>query len=674
MASRIYVVGAGVSVDAPSSIPPAFLILDEVLKWIADVDQKLASEIRACVFLKPTANPFSLLQFEAIIEAIGNVVGDILPTLTEIAKFGAPNLTHHVLAREIARGARVITTNFDTRIETACALAGIDPALQVLNLTSPTVSNACRLLKLHGSFRPALEAPWATLLRIGNAGIGFSRFPQLEPWFRTHSAGGELIVLGYSASDHFDVVPLIETATQSVSINWMHYDPAALVPLVNVIDRGVPPSVPLREASFSDQTLATLKYRVPQATIRQIVARSVPAALRLLSVDIGDEKEASSASAPESLWTQNLQSFREALQSIPLAPDHFEQLALVLLQDDAFGGHLGPEFGEEPEPEPAVHGLGDRMFAETELASVPKDRDADAGGSSGIDGSSLPPEEAAHHWTLVAADEARRHRFGPFAQAALSMVDALCASGEIVAFRADQMRAMVLSDGFHNASVVGDQSGMRQILRLAQEWFARSGHLTLGIGALVMAARLYHFEATCQGESTSRHHAIIGGLRAAETATYFALRTGRTDTTREAVWLYAFFLEHAGQRATALGVLERFLPWASDDDMETRGFTLGNIHGLLLRQSDWKQASACLSRMIAIPARKWKSKAIFVMVARAERELRRRRFNACRNLLALGGKLLADMNAQESRPHRQYLEKLTDELTQVLTSKRRPRK
>jgi len=190
MASRIYVVGAGVSVDAPSSIPPAFLILDEVLKWIADVDQKLASEIRARIFLKPTANPFSLLRFEAVIEAIGNVVGNILPALTEIAKFGAPNLTHHVLAREIARGARVITTNFDTRIETACALAGMDPALQVLNLTSPTVSDACRLLKLHGSFGPAIESPWATLLRIGNAGIGFSRFPQFDTWFRTHSAGG----------------------------------------------------------------------------------------------------------------------------------------------------------------------------------------------------------------------------------------------------------------------------------------------------------------------------------------------------------------------------------------------------------------------------------------------------------------------------------------------------
>lgn len=63
-----------------------------------------------------------------------------------------------------------------------------------------------------------------------------------------------------------------------------------------------------------------------------------------------------------------------------------------------------------------------------------------------------------------------------------------------------------------------------------------------------------------------------------------------------------------------------------------------------------------------------------MLVARAERELRRRRFSACRRLLALGEELLANMDVQERRPHRQYLERLTDELMQALTSKRRPRK
>lgn len=78
--------------------------------------------------------------------------------------------------------------------------------------------------------------------------------------------------------------------------------------------------------------------------------------------------------------------------------------------------------------------------------------------------------------------------------------------------------------------------------------------------------------------------------------------------------------------------------------------------------------------MIAIPARKWKPKSIFILVARAEREIRRRRFSACRRLLALGETLLADMDVQERRPHRQYLDRLTEELMQALTSKRRPLK
>jgi hypothetical protein len=135
------------------------------------------------------------------------------------------------------------------------------------------------------------------------------------------------------------------------------------------------------------------------------------------------------------------------------------------------------------------------------------------------------------------------------------MVDALCVSDEIVKFRADQIRAMILEDGFNNAAVVRDIESMRTIRNQCEQLFSEGGHITLGISALIMKARESHVGIAMTAELSARDRAMLEGLEAARCSAYFAVRTARVDTMRRAVWLYAFFLEHVGQRALGLVIL-----------------------------------------------------------------------------------------------------------------------
>src|SRR5262249_52080471 len=141
------------------------------------------------------------------------------------------------------------------------------------------------------------------------------------------------------------------------------------------------------------------------------------------------------------------------------------------------------------------------------------------------------------------ANATRQRQFDVATRAALQMVEALCASGEIVRFRALQMRAMILEDGFNNASVFDDLASMAAIRDATERLFKQSGHLTVGNSALVMKARECCIKAGFTGHFGQRTAAYREGLEAARWATYYAMRTGRSDTMKRAIWHYAAVLE-----------------------------------------------------------------------------------------------------------------------------------
>jgi hypothetical protein len=134
-------------------------------------DEGLLSELRSASSTS-RANPLAALRFEAVIQAVANIVRPPADFLKCIRVLGLPNSTHSFLAREIGRGATVLTVNFDDRIEVACEEFGVDPRRFVVTPANRRPLPGAGLVKLHGTFvRRGRSAPWATLGKIGEAGL-----------------------------------------------------------------------------------------------------------------------------------------------------------------------------------------------------------------------------------------------------------------------------------------------------------------------------------------------------------------------------------------------------------------------------------------------------------------------------------------------------------------------
>lgn len=217
--------GAGVSIEEPSGIPAAWGLLEALLKWVAP-----GRKVRAALARRMTPgshfNPYQFLRFEGFIQAVAEIDPNIFSYLESTQTFGGPNINHQMLASMALEGATVLTTNFDTRIEQAAG-QGYLPAF-VLSSKRRAPNPPHRLIKLHGSFpwrRGRNVTPRATLTQIGKLGLGFEHFPAFQNWFRKATSDKHLIVVGYSASDSFDVVPLVEEYSNAKTVIWFSHHP-----------------------------------------------------------------------------------------------------------------------------------------------------------------------------------------------------------------------------------------------------------------------------------------------------------------------------------------------------------------------------------------------------------------------------------------------------------------
>jgi hypothetical protein len=131
----------------------------------------------------------------------------------------------------VSRGAQVLTTNFDTHIEDACRRMGVSCTTVVLARHAPPVGalRDAQLVKLHGSFadrppfvRPS-TAPVATLRQMSRWGLGYERLGPARDELLRMIGDRTLIVCGYSGSDSFDVMPLLEDADRHAALVWYEW-------------------------------------------------------------------------------------------------------------------------------------------------------------------------------------------------------------------------------------------------------------------------------------------------------------------------------------------------------------------------------------------------------------------------------------------------------------------
>jgi hypothetical protein len=132
--------------------------VDLLCEWLSrdapDVREALDELRQPASARDPYLGPYATLRFELLVEWIAYIEPRIIDFVASGTQWGTPNRWHWWIADMIARGAQVLTTNFDTRIEDACRRAGIPCKTVVVsgNAPQPGALRRAQLIKLHGTF------------------------------------------------------------------------------------------------------------------------------------------------------------------------------------------------------------------------------------------------------------------------------------------------------------------------------------------------------------------------------------------------------------------------------------------------------------------------------------------------------------------------------------------
>ena len=201
--------GAGISIG--SGIPGVMTIVEYILQQLGmgEADRRL--------FVDPKKNiltdPFEVF-IERLLEA-GNEDEEAIFKLFEM--FNSDHLrpnTYHWFLAALAKAGRVktiFTTNFDCLIEDALKDKGVayEPLYREEDFPSLTIpSDKVRVIKIHGSVHDK-KSMVSTIRRLSQEELRYRRNTAVEDCYSL-GKHKQVMVLGYSCSDIFDITPQIE--------------------------------------------------------------------------------------------------------------------------------------------------------------------------------------------------------------------------------------------------------------------------------------------------------------------------------------------------------------------------------------------------------------------------------------------------------------------------------
>ena len=226
-----FLVGAGCSIDSPSCLPSGREMTEKMLQFTCP-----EKEIENILKIED-------LRFEGIVELMRDSCDENLEVIDYYGQCDKPNFQHFYLAEMIKKGHFVITTNFDYLIEHAfiqnnvnrkdirCVITKKD--FETFNDPAVLFKQGIKsLYKIHGSMQNFItkestkDSLVATIQAFGSNKEGLNIF-QIEPFkkilFDNISNGRSMIIMGYSGSDDFDVVPTLKALKNVKSIVWTNY-------------------------------------------------------------------------------------------------------------------------------------------------------------------------------------------------------------------------------------------------------------------------------------------------------------------------------------------------------------------------------------------------------------------------------------------------------------------
>ena len=211
----VLLVGAGISLDNPTCLPSGKVLTDYYLE--ISVGKESAKRLRNIwsninnTIRENSQFEFPLMRLEFIIGHINKVDKELRrpPLITGINQFAEAdfNKNHQSIARIIKGGGTVITPNFDNCIEKA-----IGGSFEVNDAIGFPVmfQNKFQIYYFHGiaaDIEGLKDNLGATIDKI-KEGLAKKFEYLLTEWLKN---GYTLIMVGYSASDFFDIIPFFES-------------------------------------------------------------------------------------------------------------------------------------------------------------------------------------------------------------------------------------------------------------------------------------------------------------------------------------------------------------------------------------------------------------------------------------------------------------------------------
>ncbi|MGM0468055.1 MAG: tetratricopeptide repeat protein [Promethearchaeati archaeon] len=229
----VFLVGAGISMDPPSCVPSARMFVRQLFKYYAPAD-----ETDRLSYLKS-------LRYEFLVEKVQNMFDKEIKFLDYLDLIKEPNAIHLFLANMILRYNYIITTNFDYLIELA-----VKKRLSIYPMYSThhqklkviiqkedygqNVSFQYPIIKLHGSkwdcinrrlTKDSLITTLSALGRDREEGKTFSIEPYKKILIDYVTQNRDLIIMGYSGSDDFDISPMLAELNNIRNLVWIDHDP-----------------------------------------------------------------------------------------------------------------------------------------------------------------------------------------------------------------------------------------------------------------------------------------------------------------------------------------------------------------------------------------------------------------------------------------------------------------
>lgn len=218
----VFFLGAGASWEWPANLPTSLELLQELIKPVFlpltnetgnESTQQILNSIRLEIFMQIMTDELGSKAIEAL----------------QILENGQPNQNHLFVAAlaEAGHCPLVITTNFDSLIEKALVKTSVSK-FEVWYSNgqyrrSLTASSTFKILKLHGSLRDRAGRKVHSSIEISTRDLGRSIPRNKAKTINNILRNYDIVFLGYSGLDDFDLYPLILTTESDRILFWINH-------------------------------------------------------------------------------------------------------------------------------------------------------------------------------------------------------------------------------------------------------------------------------------------------------------------------------------------------------------------------------------------------------------------------------------------------------------------